>query len=163
MPHERPQVATNTPPAWAEQLVGALDDKFRIPGTNLRFGLDALLGLLPVGGDALGAVTTLTLFYLAVQQGVPRPVLLRMALNVAIDALVGSVPIVGDAFDLVWKANRKNLQLIEQNSARHGAPRSKLALWKDRLVLAGIFLLVLGLLIAPFVLIGLALSALFRG
>lgn len=163
MPPERSQERSlNRSPAWAEQLVASLDDKFRIPGTNLRFGLDSLLGLLPVGGDALGAVATISLFYLAVQQGVPRPVLLRMALNVGIDALIGSVPILGDLFDLVWKANRKNLQLIEQNAARHGAPPSKAALWKDRLVLAGIVLLVLSFLALPFVLIGLALGALFR-
>lgn len=138
-----------------------MDDGLRVPGTNLRFGFDSLVGLLPVGGDAVGAVTTISLFYLAMQKQVPRPVLLRMALNVGIDALVGSVPIVGDAFDLVWKANRKNLQLIEQ-SAADKAPRSGLALLKDRLILTGIVLLVLSALLLPFVLFGVLVGRLFE-
>jgi len=146
------------PPAWAEQLVRTMDDGFRVPGTNLRFGFDSVLGLLlPVGGDAMGAVATLSLFYLAVQKGVPRVVLLRMALNVALDAVVGSVPIVGDAFDLIWKANRKNLQLIERSTGSGAAPRGA-ALLKDRLAVAGILLLVVCALLLPFVLFGVLLG-----
>ena len=102
MQPERPEMKVSEAgpaPAWAERLVRTMDDGFRVPGTNLRFGFDSLLGLLPVGGDAAGAIATLSLFYVAVQKQVPRPVLLRMALNVAIDGLVGSVPIIG-AFTL---------------------------------------------------------------
>jgi hypothetical protein len=161
MPTSRPSLAERSAPPWAEQLVRTMDDGFRVPGTNLRFGFDSLLGLLPVGGDALGAVATLSLFYLAVQRQVPRPVLLRMALNVGLDALIGSVPVLGDAFDLVWKANRKNLQLIERSSA-DVTPRTGLSLLKDRATLAGILLLVVSALLLPFVLFGVLLGYVFK-
>lgn len=144
-------------PAWAEALVKLLDDGLRIPGTQLRVGADALLGLLlPVAGDAAGAIGTLSLFWLAVQRRVPRAVLMRMALNVALDALLGSVPIVGDAFDLVWKANRKNLELIERSAGRAPQPS-----WRDRLFLAGVLLLVACALALPIVVFGLLLHLLF--
>jgi hypothetical protein len=146
-------------PAWAEALVKFLDDGLRIPGTQLRIGADALLGLLlPVAGDAAGMLATLSLFSLAVKRRVPRAVLMRMALNVAIDALVGSVPILGDGFDLVWKANRKNLQLIEQHAGRAEAPS-----FRDRLVVAGILALVACVLALPIVVLGWLLHALFAG
>jgi hypothetical protein len=147
-------------PQWAEALVRLLDDGFRIPGTQLRIGADALLGaLLPVGGDALGALGTLSLFGLAAQQRVPRVVLARMALNVAIDALVGSVPVLGDVFDLFWKANRKNLALIERSAQtqRRGGSVS----WRDRLFLVIVLLLVCCALALPMVVFGLLLHALF--
>lgn len=147
-------------PHWAEALVRLLDDGFRIPGTQLRIGADALLGaLLPVGGDALGAVGTLALFWLAAQQRVPRVVLARMAFNVAIDALVGSVPVLGDVFDMVWKANRKNLVLIERSAQtrRLGGSVS----WRDRLFLVVVLLLVCCALALPMVVFGLLLHALF--
>ena len=92
-----------------------LDDGIVVPGTGYRIGIDGLLGMLvPVLGDATTAAGALSLFWLAVQRGVPRSVLVRMAFNVGIDALVGSVPILGDLFDFAWKANRKNLRLIER-------------------------------------------------
>jgi len=100
-------------PHWAERLVRFLDDGLVVPGTKRRIGFDALLGLLP-GGDAVSAVGALSLFYLAIQRGVPRAVLARMAANVAVDALIGSIPLVGDLFDFGFKANRRNLQLIER-------------------------------------------------
>ena len=102
-------------PAWAERWVRFLADGLVVPGTKYRIGFDGLAGMLiPGAGDALGASGALSLFWLAVQRGVPRIVLVRMALNVAIDALVGAVPIVGDLFDFAWKANRRNLRLIER-------------------------------------------------
>jgi hypothetical protein len=144
-------------PGWAEALVRFLDDGLRIPGTQLRVGADALLGLLlPVAGDAAGLLATLSLFGLAVKRRVPRAVLVRMALNVAIDALVGSVPILGDGFDLVWKANRKNLQLIEQNAGRAAAPS-----WRDRLFVAGVLALVACVLALPIVVFAWLLHVLF--
>ena len=107
---------------WTEGLVRALDDGLRIPGTKLRFGLDALVGLLvPGAGDAITAVGAVALFYAAWREGVPARVLARMAVNVALDLVVGAVPVVGDAFDLVWKANRKNLDLIDRHRQKPAA------------------------------------------
>lgn len=161
--HPATEIASSAPPpAWAERLVRFMDDGFRVPGTKLRFGFDSLLGLLPVGGDAAGVITTLSLFYVAVQRQVPREVLVRMALNVALDGLLGSVPIVGDVFDLVWKANRQNLTLIERNPGGPGAPKRGLARLKDRLLLGVILLLVLTALLLPFVLLGVLFGYVLR-
>ena len=101
-------------PEWAESLVRFLDDGLRVPFTKFRFGFDALLGLVPVAGDTVSGVTSLAILGLALKQGVPTVVLARMVGNIAIDALVGSIPAVGDLFDFVFKANRKNLDLIER-------------------------------------------------
>jgi Domain of unknown function (DUF4112) len=151
--------AQNTP-AWAERLVRLMDDGFRVPGTQLRFGLDALLGLLLPGvGDALGAVSTLSLFALALRRGVPRVVLLRMALNTGADALIGAVPVLGDVFDVGWKSNRRNLRLIESASAELTPGAKPPRRLRDWLIIAAAFLLVVSALCLPLVLFGLALRA----
>lgn len=90
-----------------------LDAAFRIPGTQRRFGLDPLLGLVPGAGDALGAGMAGYLLWLAARAGAPPPVLVRMFGNLAIDALVGAVPLLGDLFDAGWKANLRNLRILE--------------------------------------------------
>ena len=96
-----------------------LDSAFRIPGTDYRIGLDPLLGLLPVVGDTPGAVVSAYIVAEAAAMGVPRETLARMLFNVAVDAVFGSLPFVGDAFDAVWKANVRNVRLLE---ARADAP-----------------------------------------
>ena len=84
-----------------------------MPGTSLRFGLDPVLGLVPGLGDAAGAVLAAWIFLEAIRLGAPRATLARIASNIAIDALVGAVPVLGDVFDIVWKANLKNVALLE--------------------------------------------------
>ena len=84
-----------------------------MPGTSLRFGLDPVLGLVPGLGDAAGAVLAAWIFLEAIRLGAPRATLARIASNIAIDALVGAVPVLGDVFDIVWKANLKNVELLE--------------------------------------------------
>lgn len=101
-------------PDWAEGLVRFLDDGIRVPFTDFRFGLDAILGLFPVVGDAATGLTSAAILGLALKQGVPTIILLRMVGNIAVDVLLGMVPFVGDAFDLVFKSNRRNLDLIER-------------------------------------------------
>jgi len=106
-------------PAWARVLVRLADEAIRIPGTRFQVGLDALLGLVVPGlGDAAGAITGLALIVLAAKRRVPAVVVWRMVLNVAADALAGTIPLLGDLFDVGFKANRRNLDLIE----RHGDP-----------------------------------------
>ena len=90
-----------------------MDDQFRVPGTNLRFGLDFLLGLFPGLGDAVTSVISLLIVHHAWQSGASRLTLARMLGNVGVDFLVGSVPLFGDLFDVAWKANRKNARLLE--------------------------------------------------
>lgn len=97
-------------------LVRWLDDAVRIPGTRFGVGLDALVGLLlPGAGDVITGVASLAVLTAAVRRGVPRVVLARMLLNVAIDVLGGMVPVVGDAFDVVWRSNVRNLALLERH------------------------------------------------
>ena len=100
-----------------------LDDYLRIPGTQIRFGLDGIIGLIPGVGDVLGAMASWIIILAAWLRGVPRVTLARMFVNVAIETVVGTVPILGDAFDIAWKANRKNFALLERSAAALRAPR----------------------------------------
>ena len=90
-----------------------MDDQFRVPGSNLRFGLDFLLGLFPGLGDAVTSVISLLIVHHAWQSGASKLTLARMLGNVGVDFLIGSVPLFGDLFDAAWKANRKNARLLE--------------------------------------------------
>lgn len=94
-----------------------LDDSIPVPGTGFRFGLDALIGLVPGVGDAAGAAMSAYVLMEAGRLGVPRSTLLRMAGNVAIEAVVGAIPFLGDLFDAGWKANLRNLRLVEAHLA----------------------------------------------
>ncbi|AUV81541.1 DUF4112 domain-containing protein [Salinigranum rubrum] len=98
----------------ARHVATLLDDAVTIPVVNVKVGLDALVGLLPLSGDLAAAVLSLYIVFEAVRSGVPRSVVARMLLNIAVDAAVGSVPVVGDLFDVVWKANRRNVTLFER-------------------------------------------------
>lgn len=101
----------------ARRWVYLLEDCFRLPGTRLRFGLEAVVGLVPALGDLLGLVGGLPLLVEGMRRRLPLRVLLAMAVNLLLDAVLGSVPLAGDAFDLLWKANRQNLRLLEQPAA----------------------------------------------
>ena len=96
----------------ARELARLLDSAITIPGTGIRLGLDSLIGLLPAGGDAIGAALSSIIVLTALRQGVPKPVVWRMVGNVVIDTLIGTVPLVGDLFDVAWKANNKNAELL---------------------------------------------------
>lgn len=100
-----------------DQLSNWMDGLFRIPGTGWRFGLDALVGLVPGVGDL--ATTAVSFYILAagVRYRVPKVTLARMAANVAVDYIAGSVPFVGDLFDAAWKSNQKNVGLLRERAA----------------------------------------------
>ena len=91
------------------RLAWMIDAVFLLPGTRFRFGLNSVIGLLPVGGDTLLGVISLYIIYEAARLGVPKPKLARMLANVGVEVLGGSVPIVGDLFDMALKANLRNL------------------------------------------------------
>jgi hypothetical protein len=99
--------------ARLDALAALLDTAFIIPGTNVRFGFDALVGLVPGIGDALTTAVSLWIVSEARALGVPGHVIARMLGNVAIDGLVGAVPLLGDAFDVMWKSNRRNMRLLQ--------------------------------------------------
>ena len=97
-----------------------LDGLFKVPGVGWRFGLDAVIGLIPNVGDTLTSFASFYILVAGVRYGVPKITLLRMAFNIGLDYVVGMVPFIGDAFDFVWKANKQNLNLIRTRAAGHG-------------------------------------------
>jgi Domain of unknown function (DUF4112) len=117
----------------------ALDSAVGIPGTGYRFGLDALIGLVPGVGDAVGAIFSGYIVIQAAKLGASRSVITRMIANVAVDTIVGEIPLLGDLFDVAWKANTKNLALLEEHL--HRPSRAKAG---SRVV---VFLLGLGLFV----------------
>ncbi|WP_251341559.1 DUF4112 domain-containing protein [Haloplanus halophilus] len=126
-----------------------LDDSIRIPGTTRRIGVEPLIGLLPVVGDAVGAALSAYVLSVAVRTGVPRATLARIALVLWIDATVGAVPVLGDLFDAYWKANRRSVRLLD---ARIADPSSAAAdrryLWWTGVAVAALGAATLGGLVA---------------
>ncbi|PYP80899.1 MAG: hypothetical protein DMD35_03595 [Gemmatimonadetes bacterium] len=134
---------TADPLARARRLARLLDSAARVPGTQIRFGADAVLGLVPGLGDVAGAALAGYLVLLARRHGAPRSVVLRMLANVAVDTIGGTVPLAGDLFDVAYKSNLRNLALLEGAIERPAATTRT-----SRLVvvgtLLGIVLLVAG-------------------
>jgi len=102
-----------------------MDSAFEIPGLKLRFGLDAILGLLPGIGDLATSFVSLYILQEAQRRGVSRVTLTRMSFNILIDWLVGTIPLLGDAFDVVWKSNQKNVALLIQHESTPAARRRR--------------------------------------
>lgn len=114
-----------------ENLAWLMDDLIRIPGLGWRFGLDALVGLIPGFGDTATSLASFYILASAVRYRVPKITMLRMGLNVGIDYLVGSLPLVGDLFDAWWKSNQKNIALLRQRAtvSAEEARQGKLSDW----------------------------------
>lgn len=108
-----PRPASKT--ADLDALATLTDSAFRIPGLNIRFGIDSIIGLIPGLGDFITTLMSLYVLAAGVRYGVPRATLARMGINVAIDAVVGAIPLLGDVFDVFWKANMKNVALIRRH------------------------------------------------
>jgi len=117
-----------------QRLEILLDEAFRVPGTQIRFGIDGIIGLVPGLGDVLAGLLSLVIPVAAWVRGVPYVTLVRMAANLGIGVLVGTIPIFGDIFDIAWKPNRRNYRLLQRHL---GEPRQHT--WRD-----WSFLLVLG-------------------
>lgn len=124
-----------------------LDEGVRLPGTRMRVGLDPVIGLVPGFGDAAGAVLSAAILVEAIRRGVSRFTLGRIAWNIVLDALLGAVPVIGDAFDFVWKANLKNVALIERHVAVPGTARKADRLFVF-LLIGSLFLLCAALMVA---------------
>ena len=110
--------------AQLRQWARWLDTVFRIPGTQIRFGIDPLLSLIPGLGDLTSPAFTLLLLVQGLYLRVPRIVMMRMILNAFIDALLGVIPVAGNVADVFWRANTTNLALLERH-ARPGQPPSR--------------------------------------
>jgi hypothetical protein len=128
------------------RLTRLLENAFTVPGIGVRFGWDAIIGLVPWAGDVTAALMGGAVIVQAYRIGVPRIVQLRMLLNIGIDVLVGVVPIFGDVADVFWRASTKNLALLEQH-ARHDRPDTR----SDWLFVAGALTVVALLAVVPVV------------
>ncbi len=138
-----------------------LDNAIPIPGTGYRVGLDPILGLIPGGGDIIGAILAAYLVFKGVQLRLPASSLGRMVWNIVLEMVVGLIPVVGDLFDFAWKANAKNLELLEAHldDPQIGQEGDR---WFFVLVLGGLALIVLMVTASVFVAFRLLL-ALFGG
>ncbi len=105
--------------ARVEALEKLLERAFHIPGTKIPFGLDSVIGLVPVLGDVVTAAMGAYIVWEARNMGMSKWQLIRMSFNVGIDTLIGAIPFVGDAFDLVWRSNSKNLRIIKKHLDKH--------------------------------------------
>jgi hypothetical protein len=103
-----------------DMLATVFDTAFILPGTNVRFGVESILRLVPGIGDAIASALSFYLLYEASRLGVPRLLLARMAANVVLEGVVGAVPFAGDAFDIYFRANRRNVALLRQYFSREG-------------------------------------------
>jgi hypothetical protein len=105
-----------------------MDEAFSIPGTRLRVGIDALVGLIPGVGDVIGGVLSTWVIAGALRHRVPFRVIARMVFNIAVDLLFGAIPVAGDLFDFLFEENVKNMRLLEKHRDRRRPPRSTLAI-----------------------------------
>ena len=106
--------------ARLEALAKLMDGVFVIPGTNLRLGLDAVIGVVPVAGDMLSALISSYLIWEARRLGAPRWLIARMMANTFLDTTIGAVPLLGDAFDVMFRANMKNMALLRKHLQKRG-------------------------------------------
>ena len=141
-----------------ETLATYLDGLFRVPGTGWKFGLDALIGLVPNVGDLATSLLSFYILIAGARYGVPKITLLRMAFNIGLDYVVGAIPFVGDAFDFVWKANKQNMDLIRERGAGKGKGTTG-----DYIFVFGIILLLIGILIGSILVSLFILGAVFKG
>jgi hypothetical protein len=129
--------------AWARLL----DSQFPVPGTRFRFGLDPLVGLIPVLGDIATPLFSALVVVQALRMRIPKVVQARMLLNVAIDMAVGAFPVVGDLFDFAWQSNQMNMRLLERHAYEVVRPTRG-----DWLFVGGILIALAALVIVPLVL-----------
>jgi uncharacterized protein DUF4112 len=125
-----------------------LDDRFVIPGTGIRFGLDALIGWIPGIGDTIAAFASLFIVLAAWKRGAARITLIRMLLNLTVENTLGAIPLIGDLAHVAWKANRRNYNLLmrdQQSRRRHT--------WQDWFFVVGVCTLMCLLSLAPFILL----------
>jgi len=125
------------------RLSRILDEAVRVPGTQYRVGLDPLIGLIPGGGDVIGGLLGAYIVVEAARMGVPRAKLGRMGANVLLELGIGTVPVVGDLFDVTWKANVRNVTLLEEHLDLE-ASRDRMSPWLAGLLIVLIIAALIG-------------------
>ena len=141
-------------------LAEYLDDKFTIPGTNIRFGIDPVIGLIPGLGDWLGAMISVYFMIIAGVKGAGYAVVGRMFFNILLDVTIGTIPLLGEVFDVAWKANQRNAKLLEdlEEHPEQTTKGSKVVLWT---LLAGMIAVLIGTLFGIIWLIGKLMALIF--
>jgi hypothetical protein len=129
------QLATNE---HLDYVAALLDDMFRIPGTQIRFGLDAVIGWVPGIGDAMAGIASFLIVFAAWRRGVQAITLVRMIANVALETTVGAIPVAGDVFHIFWKANRRNYKLLIRENEQPGSNTRKDWMFLAAIVFAAI-------------------------
>jgi hypothetical protein len=141
---KRPAPSPDAAPrlAFARMLAELLDRRFTVPGTSIRIGLDPIIGLIPGIGDTLANLAGSAILLIGAQFNLPKIVLLRMALNVALNTLVGAIPFFGDLFSIWFRSNVRNAQLLERYATQH-RQRAATADWLFVVAVIGSLLLLL--------------------
>jgi hypothetical protein len=129
-----------------DMLSRVLDTWFRVPGTNIRFGLDGIIGLIPGIGDVLAGLASCIIVLAAYIRGAPLITIVRMVVNVGIEVLVGMVPVLGDLFDIAWRANRRNYHLLERTLLT-----GRRDTWRDWLFMGLLSLGLMAMALLPFI------------
>jgi len=119
-----------------------LDNSIKIPGTNQKIGIDAIVGIIPILGDFIGVIFSTYIMYSGIKMGVSSKIVKKMAANIAIEFIIGSIPIIGDIFDALWKANKRNVELIEEATIEN---QENYRL--NYLIMASLISLILGLIL----------------
>ena len=141
-----------------DYIASLLDDMWRIPGTRVRFGLDALIGWVPGIGDAMAAVASCIIVFASWRRGAAPVTLTRMVANILLETAVGGVPVVGDVFHIFWKANRRNYRILVREKEY---PRSKT--WRDWVFLVGLMVGIVAAIAIPIVIVIWALRSIVGG
>jgi len=117
------QISTDEKLKWVERMAKLLDNQYRLPGTNFTFGIDPIVGLIPIVGDIAGGVMSFLLVRTMFQYGASKALIFKMLGNIVLDVLVGSIPVVGGIFDFWFRANKRNVTLLrnyyEYREKRH--------------------------------------------
>lgn len=132
---------------WVEQISYLLDERFRVPGTTFRFGLDPILNLIPAAGGLSGFVLTAALILTMAKNGASGKIVALMGINALLDATIGAIPVIGTVFDFFYKANSKNIRLLKEHYEEGKHQGSGKSVWITAiLVIIVLFILLLILL-----------------
>ena len=141
-----------------DRLARALDDAWTIPGTSIGFGLDPIVGLLPGVGDIITGLLSFVIVYAAWQRRLAKITIFRMVINIVIDTLIGSIPVAGDLFDIAWKSNRMNYNLLTRGK-RTGRSQA----WRDWAFLLFLVAMAAAVMIVPVITLILLVHWIFTG
>ena len=115
-----PMTETEQSVARLEALAKLMDGSFTVPGTDIRLGLDAVIGLVPVAGDLVSGLISTYMIWEARRMGAPKILIARMVANTFLDTTIGAIPVLGDAFDILFRGNMKNMALLRRHIEKRG-------------------------------------------